>query len=84
MVADAFPAVVCEGDFDALAKVLDLDVVARSGTAVATSCAHFAGLASPPLCSTPGVGRPPRYASSSTPTVSPSLSSPLGRKPRPA
>ncbi|WP_406125092.1 sigma-70 family RNA polymerase sigma factor [Streptomyces sp. NBC_00989] len=54
-VADAFLAAVREGDFDALVKVLDPDVVARSEGAVtagaasvaagATSFAHFAAFA---------------------------------------
>lgn len=58
-VADAFLAAVREGDFDALVKVLDPDVVARSEAAVtagaasvaagATSYAHFAAFARPAL-----------------------------------
>ncbi|WP_427920909.1 sigma-70 family RNA polymerase sigma factor [Streptomyces sp. cg40] len=59
VVADAFLAAVREGDFEALVKVLDPDVVARSGdtvtagaTAVASgaaSFAHFASFAWPAL-----------------------------------
>ncbi|MBK6015072.1 sigma-70 family RNA polymerase sigma factor [Streptomyces sp. MBT53] len=59
VVADAFLAAVREGDFEALVKVLDPDVVARSGDTVtagaaavasgATSFAHFASLAWPAL-----------------------------------
>ncbi|MDV9175000.1 sigma-70 family RNA polymerase sigma factor [Streptomyces sp. W16] len=59
VVADAFLAAVREGDFDALVKVLDPDVVARSEDTVtagaaavaagATSFAHFAALARPAL-----------------------------------
>ncbi|MFJ5308465.1 sigma-70 family RNA polymerase sigma factor [Streptomyces sp. NPDC088350] len=59
VVADAFLAAVREGDFDALVKLLDPDVVARSEGAVttgavavatgATSFAHFAALARPAL-----------------------------------
>jgi RNA polymerase sigma-70 factor (ECF subfamily) len=58
-VADAFLAAVREGDFDALVKVLDPDVVARSEDALtagaasvaagAISFAHFAHLARPAL-----------------------------------
>jgi RNA polymerase sigma-70 factor (ECF subfamily) len=59
VVADAFLAAVREGDFDALVKVLDPDVVARSEDTVtagaaavasgATTFAHFAALARPAL-----------------------------------
>lgn len=79
-----------EGDFDALVKVFAPDVVAPSEGAMtagavalatgATSFAHFAALAR--LASVDGVAGI-AYDSSSTPTVSPSLSSPLGRKPSP-
>ena len=59
VVADACLAAVREGDFEALVKVLDPDVVARSGDTVtagaaavatgATSFAHFAAFARPAL-----------------------------------
>ncbi|MFJ3417124.1 sigma-70 family RNA polymerase sigma factor [Streptomyces sp. NPDC086082] len=59
VVADAFLAAVREGDFDALVKVLDPDVVARSEGAVtagaaavakgATGFAHYARFARPAL-----------------------------------
>ena len=59
VVADAFLAAVREGDFEALVKVLDPDVVARSGDTVtagaaavatgATSFARFAAFARPAL-----------------------------------
>jgi len=59
VVADAFLAAVREGDFEALVKVLDPDVVARSVETVtagaaavatgATSFAHFAAFARPAL-----------------------------------
>ncbi|MGW0837842.1 hypothetical protein [Streptomyces prunicolor] len=89
-VADALRAAGREGDFDALVKVLAPDVFACSEGAVAagaaavatgaTSFAHFAARARPALVDhVTGIA----YASSSTPTVSPSLSSPFGRNPSP-